>query len=44
MLANPPHGKSWKLDREALEESGQQKEVTDPRFVVEHLGLPDGND
>lgn len=43
MLANPPHGKSWKLDREALEEKvGNKKEVTDPRFVVEHLGLPHG--
>lgn len=39
MLANPPHGKSWKLDRETLEEKvGGKREVTDPRFVVEHFG------
>jgi type I restriction enzyme M protein len=43
MLANPPHGKSWKLDREALEEKvGGKKEVTDPRFVVKHSGLLEG--
>lgn len=43
MLANPPHGKSWKLDREALEEKvGNKKEVTDPRFIVKHHSLRDG--
>jgi len=43
MLANPPHGKSWKLDKEELEEGkGKKKEITDPRFIVNHQGLPPG--
>ncbi|MFM2433186.1 MAG: hypothetical protein RLZZ511_4400 [Cyanobacteriota bacterium] len=37
MLANPPYGKSWKLDKEKLEEGkGKNRSVTDPRFLVEH--------
>ena len=43
MLANPPYGKSWKLDKEALEEKiGKKKQVTDSRFVVDHMDLPIG--
>jgi type I restriction enzyme M protein len=43
MLANPPYGKSWKLDKEELEEGkGKKKEITDPRFIVNHQGLPPG--
>jgi type I restriction enzyme M protein len=39
MLANPPYGKSWKLDKESLEEGkGKNRAVTDPRFLVEHSG------
>ena len=33
MLANPPYGKSWKVD---LERMGGKKELKDPRFVVQH--------
>jgi len=41
MLANPPYGKSWKVDAEALAE-GKKKEILDPRFLVEHEGLVNG--
>lgn len=41
MLANPPYGKSWKVDAEALSE-GKKGEIKDPRFLVEHEGLPPG--
>ncbi len=41
MLANPPYGKSWKVDAEALAE-GKKKEILDPRFLVEHEGLAKG--
>src|ERR1017187_5161565 len=33
MLANPPYGKSWKVD---LERMGGKKELKDPRFVIQH--------
>lgn len=39
MLANPPYGKSWKTDLERLG-SGNKKEISDPRFVVNHDGNP----
>jgi type I restriction enzyme M protein len=35
MLSNPPYGKSWKTD---LERMGGKKDLTDPRFVVQHDG------
>ncbi|MCH9026349.1 MAG: SAM-dependent DNA methyltransferase [Proteobacteria bacterium] len=35
MLANPPYGKSWKVD---LEKMGGKKELADPRFVISHAG------
>lgn len=38
MLANPPYGKSWKSD---LERMGGKKDLTDPRFVIEHAGDPE---
>jgi type I restriction enzyme M protein len=41
MLANPPYGKSWKVDAEALSE-GKKGEIKDPRFLVDHKGLPPG--
>ena len=31
MLANPPYGKSWKIDAERMA-SGKKKEILDPRF------------
>lgn len=37
MLANPPYGKSWKVDQERMMEG--RKEVTDPRFAVNHPNL-----
>ena len=33
MLANPPYGKSWKGD---LERMGGKKDLSDPRFVIQH--------
>jgi type I restriction enzyme M protein len=33
MLSNPPYGKSWKKDLEAM---GGKKEMKDPRFQVKH--------
>ena len=33
MLANPPYGKSWKVD---LEKMGGKKELADSRFVINH--------
>lgn len=41
MLANPPYGKSWKVDADALAE-GKKGQIKDPRFLVEHDGLPPG--
>lgn len=41
MLANPPYGKSWTVDQEAVFD-GRKKEVKDPRFAVEHPGLKPG--
>jgi type I restriction enzyme M protein len=35
MLSNPPYGKSWKKDLEAM---GGKKEMKDPRFQVNHRG------
>ena len=35
MLSNPPYGKSWKTDQERM---GGAKNITDPRFMVEHAG------
>ena len=37
MLSNPPYGKSWKTD---LDRMGGKKEMSDPRFVIEHGGDP----
>jgi type I restriction enzyme M protein len=41
MLANPPYGKSWKSDLERMSGEGGKKDVTDPRFVIEHDGDPE---
>ncbi len=41
MLANPPYGKSWTVDQNAIFD-GKKKEVKDPRFAVEHPGLAVG--
>ena len=38
MLSNPPYGKSWKGD---LRRMGGKSGIRDPRFVVEHGGIPD---
>jgi len=38
MLSNPPYGKSWKTDQERM---GGAKNVTDPRFLVDHAGDPE---
>lgn len=38
MLANPPYGKSWKID---LERMGGKSEMNDPRFIIEHDGDPE---
>ncbi len=38
MLSNPPYGKSWKTD---LERMGGKGEMKDPRFVIDHAGIPD---
>lgn len=35
MLANPPYGKSWKKDLEAM---GGKDAMRDPRFTVQHQG------
>jgi type I restriction enzyme M protein len=35
MISNPPYGKSWKKDLEAM---GGKKEMKDPRFQVNHRG------
>ena len=41
MLANPPYGKSWKVDQGELMD-GNKNYVTDSRFIVEHPSLPTG--
>ena len=38
MLSNPPYGKSWKSD---LERMGGKKDMSDPRFMIEHAGDPE---
>lgn len=38
MISNPPYGKSWKTD---LERMGGKRDLTDPRFIVEHRGDPE---
>jgi len=38
MLSNPPYGKSWKTDMERM---GGKKDISDPRFIVEHAGDPE---
>jgi type I restriction enzyme M protein len=42
MLANPPYGKSWKVDQDALLAGGARKEIYDHRFAVRHPGAPGG--
>lgn len=37
MLANPPYGKSWKVDQEALFD-GKKKYITDPRYTADVPG------
>ena len=37
MLANPPYGKSWKVDQDKIL-VGRKKEVKDNRFLVKHQG------
>ncbi|WP_292529955.1 class I SAM-dependent DNA methyltransferase [Methylocystis sp.] len=41
MMANPPFGTTWKID---LAEMGGKSAANDPRFVVEHDGLPSNDD
>lgn len=41
MMANPPFGTTWKID---LAEMGGKAAANDPRFVVEHDGLPSDED
>jgi type I restriction enzyme M protein len=38
MLSNPPYGKSWKTDMEAM---GGKDGIKDPRFLIEHAGEPE---
>lgn len=38
MLSNPPYGKSWNTDLDRL---GGKKNISDPRFVVQHAGDPE---
>ncbi len=38
MLSNPPYGKSWKTD---LERMGGKRDLSDPRFIIEHAGDPE---
>ena len=38
MLSNPPYGKSWKTD---LERMGGKGDILDPRYVIDHGGVPD---
>lgn len=38
MLSNPPYGKSWKSD---LDRMGGKKDITDPRFIIEHGDDPE---
>ncbi|MEL7337042.1 MAG: class I SAM-dependent DNA methyltransferase, partial [Planctomycetota bacterium] len=42
MLSNPPYGKSWKTDLDRIC-GGNKKDMTDPRFVVQHRG-PHGDE
>ena len=42
MLANPPYGKSWKVDQDALFD-GKKKYITDPRYTVE-IATGDSNE
>jgi type I restriction enzyme M protein len=42
MLSNPPYGKSWTTDLERIC-GGNKKDMSDPRFVVEHKS-PYGDD
>ncbi|WP_293138295.1 class I SAM-dependent DNA methyltransferase [Okeania sp. SIO3I5] len=37
MLANPPYGKSWKVDQDNIL-MGRKKEIKDSRFLVKHQG------
>ncbi|MGD1809546.1 type I restriction-modification system subunit M [Dapis sp. BLCC M126] len=37
MLANPPYGKSWKVDQDEIL-VGRKKEIKDNRFLVKHQG------
>ena len=37
MLSNPPYGKSWKTDQDRM---GGRNGITDPRFVIQHVGDP----
>src|SRR5262249_42449258 len=41
MLANPPYGKSWKIDQDALFDKSI-KSITDPRYSVEAPGTTSG--
>jgi type I restriction enzyme M protein len=38
MLANPPYGKSWKMDLDRL--GGDKKAIVDPRFTIDYGGDP----
>ena len=38
MLSNPPYGKSWKGD---LQRMGGKRDMSDPRFVIQHGGDPE---
>jgi type I restriction enzyme M protein len=39
MLANPPYGKSWKMDLDRL--GGDKKSIVDPRFTIDYGGNPE---
>ncbi|HOZ02068.1 MAG TPA: class I SAM-dependent DNA methyltransferase, partial [Candidatus Syntrophosphaera sp.] len=38
MMSNPPYGADWKVDQEKM---GGKKEITDPRFLVQHKDDPE---
>jgi len=44
MLANPPYRNSWKSDLERMSGEGSKKGVKDPRFLIEHAGVPAWNE
>lgn len=41
MLSNPPYGKAWKKDLEAMCPSGKKDSMRDPRFRISHADVDD---